>query len=209
MTAASLIVALHDHFARHRVPHAFGGALALNYYAEPRATIDVDVNVFVPVERAPAVVEKLSMIGLRPEQNQAAWAPVAGVRLRGDHGEVADLFFSIDEHYAQVAGRARRFPFGTPPRRLPFLSAEDLVVFKLSFNRDKDWVDIRQLFVAGTDLDLDYVEAQLIALRGPSMYPRLARLRALARGSVTSTTAPALMAEDVRAEWLGDAHAQR
>lgn len=183
MTAASFILSLHDHFARLRVPHAFGGAVALNYYAEPRATIDVDVNVFVPVDRAPAVIEKLSMVGLRPEKSHAAWAPVAGIRLRGDGGDVADLFFSIDEHYSEVAARVRRFPFGDPPRRLPFLSAEDLVVFKLSFNRDKDWVDIRQLLVAGTGLDLDYVEAQLIALRGPSMHPRLARLRALARGA--------------------------
>lgn len=181
MSAAALVVTLHDHLARRRVPHAFGGALALNYYAEPRSTIDVDVNVFVPVERAPAVIEKLSVLGLIPEQIAEAWAPVAGVRLRGDQGEVADLFFSLDEHYAEVARRLRRFPFGAPPRRLPFLSAEDLVVFKLSFNRDKDWVDIRQIFVAGTSLDLDYVEGQLIALRGPTMHPRLARLRALAR----------------------------
>jgi len=28
------------------LPHAFGGALALAYYAEPRATVDIDVNVF-------------------------------------------------------------------------------------------------------------------------------------------------------------------
>lgn len=182
MSAAALVVALHDHFARRRVPHAFGGALALNYYAEPRATIDVDVNVFVSLERAQAVVDKLSLLGLRPEQqDHAAWVPIAGVRLRGERGDVADLFFSLDEHYALVARRVRRFPFGTPPRRLPFVSAEDLVVFKLSFNRDKDWVDIRQLFVAGTALDLDYVERQLIALRGPTMHPRLARLRAIAR----------------------------
>jgi hypothetical protein len=35
------------------VPHAFGGALALAYYAEPRATVDIDLNVFVPVADAP------------------------------------------------------------------------------------------------------------------------------------------------------------
>src|SRR5262249_14713784 len=29
------------------VPHAFGGALALAYYAEPRATVDIDLNVFL------------------------------------------------------------------------------------------------------------------------------------------------------------------
>jgi hypothetical protein len=30
------------------VNHAFGGALALAYYAEPRGTVDIDVNVNVP-----------------------------------------------------------------------------------------------------------------------------------------------------------------
>lgn len=183
MSATEFIVALHDHFARRRLPHAFGGALALNYYAEPRSTIDVDVNVFVAPDRAPAVVEALGMLGLHPDRGQTPWPPtIAGVRLRSDRGEVADLFFSVDEeNYSLVASRVRRFPFGTPPRRLPFLSAEDLVVFKLSFNRDKDWVDIRQLLAAGTGLDLDYVERQLVALRGPTMHPRLVRLRAMVR----------------------------
>ncbi|HVE46659.1 MAG TPA: hypothetical protein VNA57_07930 [Acidimicrobiales bacterium] len=183
MSVAGLVVALHDHFAGRRVPHAFGGALALNYYAEPRGTIDVDVNLFVPLDDAPAVIENLSPLGLRPDPDDTTRAPVAGMRLLGHHGEVADLFFSVDEHYAEVARRVRRFPFGSPPRRLPFLSAEDLVVFKLSFNRDKDWVDIRQLFVAGTSIDLDYVERQVIALRGPTMHPRVARLRAMARAN--------------------------
>lgn len=37
-------------------PHAFGGALGLAFHvAEPRATRDIDVNVFVPVDAAPAV----------------------------------------------------------------------------------------------------------------------------------------------------------
>src|SRR5712692_7146229 len=29
---------------------AFGGALALAYYAEPRTTVDIDINVFLPPE---------------------------------------------------------------------------------------------------------------------------------------------------------------
>lgn len=59
------------------------------------------------------------------------------------------------------------------------LEVQDLVVFKLSFGRDKDWVDLRQIIRSGLALDVDYIERQLIALRGPTMYPRLARLRAL------------------------------
>ena len=30
------------------IEYAIGGALALGYYATPRATVDVDINIFVP-----------------------------------------------------------------------------------------------------------------------------------------------------------------
>ena len=48
MTFAQTVLAVHDHLIGAGVEHAFGGALALAYYAEPRATADVDVNVFAP-----------------------------------------------------------------------------------------------------------------------------------------------------------------
>ena len=67
---------------------------------------------------------------------------------------------------------------------LPFLSAEDLCVFKLSFGRPQDWVDLQAIARARTDLDIEVVEELLVALRGPTMYPRVARLRAFARGSL-------------------------
>ncbi len=54
MTVRSLperILALDEALAA--VPHTFGGTLALAYYAEPRATIDIDVNLFVPAAALP------------------------------------------------------------------------------------------------------------------------------------------------------------
>ena len=61
------------------------------------------------------------------------------------------------------------------------MSAEDVVLFKLSFGRDKDWVDLRAIALARPDVDVAYVERQLISLRGPSMHPRIARFRRLLR----------------------------
>ncbi|HEY7952208.1 MAG TPA: hypothetical protein VID70_04420 [Solirubrobacteraceae bacterium] len=40
------VLAIHRALAQAKVAHAFGGALALAYYAEPRGTIDIDLNVF-------------------------------------------------------------------------------------------------------------------------------------------------------------------
>ncbi|MHB8595153.1 MAG: hypothetical protein ACYDB3_12650, partial [Acidimicrobiales bacterium] len=41
------VVQLHEVLSASGIPHAFGGALALAYYAEPRATIDIDINIFL------------------------------------------------------------------------------------------------------------------------------------------------------------------
>jgi hypothetical protein len=176
-----VVVSVHDHFETIGVAHAFGGALALAYYAEPRGTIDVDVNVFVPLEQAGEIVASLATLGFSPERPVDEWMPVAGVRLvRSGEPPMLDLFFSLHERYAQIARRVRRFPFGSQAE-LPFLSVEDLALFKLSFGRDKDWVDLRRIVAANPRLDVGYIEDQLIGLRGPTMYPRLARLRQLAR----------------------------
>jgi hypothetical protein len=64
---------------------------------------------------------------------------------------------------------------------MPILAPEDLVLFKLSFGRPKDWADIDALLVTTPDIDVDVVEDLLIHLRGPSLYPSIARLRAMAR----------------------------
>lgn len=182
MSVSSLVLETAAALDRLQVPYAFGGALALAYYAEPRATLDVDVNVFAPFHDGPDIVGRMAVAGLEPERPPPEWLPLAGVRLTRE-GERAklDVFFSVDDSYAEVASRVRRFPFGTGGDRLPFLSADDLIVFKLSFGRDKDWTDITAMLAGGHHLDLAYVERQLLHLRGPAMHPRLARLRQLAR----------------------------
>jgi hypothetical protein len=54
------------------VGHAFGGALALAYYAEPRATIDIDVNVFVPPARFADVADRLAAVGVAAHESGVA-----------------------------------------------------------------------------------------------------------------------------------------
>jgi hypothetical protein len=45
---AGRIVAVHELLDSMRVPHQFGGAIALAWYRNPRATTDIDLNVTVP-----------------------------------------------------------------------------------------------------------------------------------------------------------------
>jgi hypothetical protein len=158
-------------------PHAFGGALALAYYAEPRSTIDIDVNVFVPATRFPEVAEPLVRLGA------AADVP-AVVETVGRDGQVRimwddtpiDLFFSYDPFHDAAGRNCRRVPFGDTT--IPVLGAEHLVVAKVVFDRPRDWVDIEAMLDAGTSLDAAEVLRWVGRIAGDAD-PRFDRIAAL------------------------------
>ena len=180
-----VILEIDDALTALDVKHAFGGALALAYYAEPRGTVDIDVNVDVPYGSRSTLLANLGDLGWYADNLEAEAVPAAGTRLH-QVGEsiVIDLFFSFDDFHEDVLNRAVAKPFLHAGSRheLPFLSAEDLIVFKISFGRPKDWVDIQAMVGRGTTIDPEYVERQLVAFKGPTAYPAAARLRAMLRG---------------------------
>ncbi|MFP5255340.1 MAG: nucleotidyl transferase AbiEii/AbiGii toxin family protein [Acidimicrobiia bacterium] len=138
LTLAERVVALHQALAD--IPHAFGGALALAYYAEPRATVDIDVNVFVPAERFDDVAGPLRELGVTVDDQAAELVARDGqARVWWDATPV-DLFFAYDPFH-DAAARARRVvPFAD--QEIPVLAPEHLMVCKAVFNRGKDWIDI-------------------------------------------------------------------
>ncbi|HEY5976676.1 MAG TPA: hypothetical protein VIT85_02370 [Solirubrobacterales bacterium] len=160
------VIAIHEALRVAKVPHAFGGALALAYYAEPRATIDIDLNVFLPVERWREAIAELEPLGVVVSKlNEAALLRDGQCRLWWERNPV-DLFFSYDPIHDEMQRHIRRLPFAD--ETLPFLSPEHLAVCKAMFNRPKDWLDIEQMVVAsGAQLDLDEVETWLRRMVGP------------------------------------------
>ncbi|HKJ24815.1 MAG TPA: hypothetical protein VKB65_08350 [Myxococcota bacterium] len=161
------------------IPHAFGGALALAYYATPRATIDIDLNVFVAVERADEVLDLLAALGADPlsEAERPRLVRDGQARVRWA-GTPVDLFFAYDALHASCLERRRRMPFGDGDA-IHVLSAEDLLVFKAVFDREKDWRDLEELaFALGPELDGAYASGWLERIVGESD-PRFARVAAL------------------------------
>jgi hypothetical protein len=155
-----------------KIPHAIGGALALAYYAEPRATVDVDVNVFVPAEDWPRVRDALAPLGVDVEVDPAALERDEQVRLWWGRNAV-DLFFSYNALHEEMRHRARRVPLGD--RTIPILSPEHLAVCKAMFDRTKDWMDIEQILVAADPVDLEEIESWLRKMVGEGD-PRFGKL---------------------------------
>ncbi len=166
------VVAIDRALTDAKVPHAIGGAIALAYYAEPRATIDVDVNVFVATERWPDIKTALAPLGVNVDLDESALARDGRVRLWWDDNAV-DLFFSYDPFHKEMEGTTRRVPFtGT---RIPILAPEHLAICKAIFDRPKDWLDIEAMFIVSEPLDISAIESWLTRMVGPDDQ-RLAKL---------------------------------
>lgn len=170
------VVVIHESLTDAKVPHALGGALALAYYADPRATIDIDINVFVPTGRWREVVNALTEIGVSASRlDPTALERDGQCRLWwGDNA--VDLFFAYDPIHDEMRRQSRRVPFGGVT--VSILSPEHLAICKARFDRRKDWIDIEQMLIAGDDLDLSEIEKWLVRMVGDSDQ-RVERLKAL------------------------------
>lgn len=152
------ILGVHRAFAEHDIAHAFGGAIALAYHAEPRATDDIDINILMAPDRGEDVIaaldglfqiadrdEQLRMIATR-DQARVLWGAT-----------YVDLFFMDTAFHESLATRVGAVDFGG--EEIAIISAEDLVVCKALFNRPHDWVDIQRIAtIQGARLDRSYVE---------------------------------------------------
>jgi hypothetical protein len=159
------------------VPHAFGGALALAYYAEPRATIDIDLNLFVPAHEFPKVAARLTKLGV------AADAPAVAelvqrdgqARVFWDHTPI-DMFFAYDEFHDAARKGTQTLPFADTT--IPILAAEHLTVCKVVFNRGRDWVDIEAIVSGDAPIDVAEVLRWVARIAGDTD-PRYERITAL------------------------------
>jgi hypothetical protein len=157
------IVAIHEQLARAKMPHAFGGALALAYYAEPRATIDIDVNVFVAPSDYPAVEQTLASLGVGDDVDPEVVQRDGQCRLHWGDTPI-DLFFAYDKLHEAMRRMIRKEPFGDTT--IPVLAPEHLLVCKAVFNRPKDWLDIEQMLVCVDELNTQEVRGWLARIVG-------------------------------------------
>ncbi len=132
------------------ISHAFGGALALAYHAEPRATRDIDVNVFVPPTEAREVLRLLGHLGADVAGAHEGAERDGQVRVMWDTTPV-DVFFSYDPFHDAADHGAVSVDFADDTIRV--LSATHLTVCKAVFDRPKDWVDIDAMRAADAGID--------------------------------------------------------
>jgi hypothetical protein len=168
-TAAEVARTIADALERHRLPYAIGGAIALGYYAVPRATVDVDVNVFVaPATGLDRALAALAEAGFTANERPPALRAraLAEGQFRGAAGGLrVDVFVPAIPYYDALASRVRTVTL--LGRAATILGPEDLAVLKMMFFRRKDLADVEALLrEQAAALDRGFVRQTLIALVG-------------------------------------------
>jgi hypothetical protein len=178
-TLPEKILAIHHALVHASIAHAFGGALALAYYAEPRATDDIDVNIFLAPANFTQVQLALEPLGVDTHVDIAAVERDGQCRVSWTRTPI-DVFLAYDDIHQAMRKQARLVPFGD--QRIPILSPEHLLTCKVIFDRPKDWLDIEQMLVCVEDLDMSDVQHWLQRILGADD-PRHERLEQLAQAT--------------------------
>ncbi|MDG2305673.1 MAG: hypothetical protein P8R42_13725 [Candidatus Binatia bacterium] len=168
-TAVDIARRLADALEKADLPYAIGGALALAYYAVPRATVDVDINIFVPpATELPLVLHTLQGAGFAPDASAPTIERQATTdgQFRGYvDGLRVDVFVPAINYYAELQQRRRQVPLAGRPAWV--LGPEDIAILKLMFYRRKDLADVESLLrEQGGALNLKFVADKLRDLVG-------------------------------------------
>lgn len=188
MSPSGLIDAIHRLeriFDRVKIDRSYGGAIALNYYAPPRFTQDIDLLLLVPDLKLPELVEDLSRAGCKHGLHDPN-----GLVLTRMLGELRSKpFFSTiylggirTELFAPWHPFHHRVLERSPARELEgrlirIHAAEDLIVFKKIFDRPKDIGDIKAMLLAQQGrLDLNRLRSDAKTLLSVPSFQELSAL---------------------------------
>jgi len=152
------------------IRHAFGGAIAQNYWGVVRATQDVDVLALIPSVRLQDAVDAMQAAGFRARDAQGNEHSITVADVRASQTRYnlfavwsglvkVELFSPVLPLQHRMLDRARSMPWRD--RTIMVTSPEDLVLIKMVFHREKDLRDIRAIVATSGDrLDRSYMTAQ-------------------------------------------------
>ncbi len=149
-----------------QVPYALGGALAYGVWALPRATKDVDLNLFLATDQLRAGFEALASAGVTFDQAEATKQAAEEGLFIGWVGACRIDVFTPSIPFSWEALKTR-VSVNVGGSSAWFLSAEALSFFKMMFFRGKDLVDLERLISSmGRRLDAPYVRRWLVETMG-------------------------------------------
>jgi hypothetical protein len=147
-----------------RVPYMIIGGMANIVWGEPRATIDIDVTVWVPEREVPTFVGQLGeSYRILIDAPLPFIAATRVLPVETASGVRIDVILGLLPFEQEAIDRAR--PVEVAGAVVRFCTPEDLVLMKIISDRERDLTDARAVLARrGDDLDLDYLEPRIIEL---------------------------------------------
>ena len=148
---------------RMSVKYALMGGLVVRAYAIPRVTEDIDLTLALDRERLPELYDLLEEQNYAvPEPYRSGWIDqvknLSLVKLKryvGGHSIDVDLFLAESTYQEEILNRRRIAD--VEGRQLWIASPEDLVLLKLISGRQRDLIDVADVFFTQSPLDVEYM----------------------------------------------------
>lgn len=173
---ADVILRLADAFEELSVPYAIGGAIATSFWGIPRATQDADCLVAIPAVAYQRLSDALDARGFEIEQPSGPRPVTVSALLeqvRHDkymtllcRATSVELFVPVVPLQQSILKRAVERLFHGRPLRIT--TAEDMILLKMAFHRQKDLLDIKGiLHIQKGLLDLAYLRQWSVEMLEP------------------------------------------
>lgn len=155
------LVRVAEHLGSLGIPYMVIGGMANAVWGVPRATLDVDVTVWVEPARPSQVVEGLARgFRLRVKEPGPFADETRVLPMETPEGVAVDVVFGLLPFEHDAIGRAvERLVSG---RAIRFASAEDLVLMKIISDRARDAADVEQILIRQREhLDRAYLDPRI------------------------------------------------
>ena len=156
------------------------GGLAVQWWGEPRTTLDADMTLMAgwgEEERYVAAI--LDRFESRIPDGHAFALARRVLLIRASNGKDVDISLGALPFEVDMIRRAKLVEFA-PGLLLPCCTAEDLFIMKAFASRPRDWVDAESILVRNVSLDTEYILVHLADLcelkEAPDILDRAKRL---------------------------------
>jgi hypothetical protein len=153
------------------IPYMLIGGLAMAAWAMPRATLDVDLTLWLPEDGFLPTVTALAKRYVPRVADPGEFAVRTRVLpVESSNGARIDFLFAAFPFERAMIERAVRRSLGDVT--IPVASLEDLVLLKLPSSRQKDAADVELILAThGADLDWRYLSGIAAELAGTLEQP--------------------------------------
>ena len=165
---------------RHHLEYAIFGGIAAILYGSGRSTIDIDMIVRVDIDSLEVAyqqfIEELRPLKKEPLEFFKRYYVLPAVHNR--LGTKVDISAALSQFEQEAIRRSRRLRYGTV--EASFCTPEDLILFKLVANRERDILDVKDIVKRTRDsLDTSYLRTHardFLEVDRPDILENLERL---------------------------------